>query len=250
VKEVDVKQSWIERKDDRGKMGTKPVTNGMPLCRNDRLITANDVTAILLLGSAGSGQKQITVSSHSTLLINDDKKIEILGGGFFAQIKGAFDAILSSIGEVAAVGTQFSVELSENGARVIQLEDETVFTPKDAPASAAVKVPQRAEVGLEPGATPAKPIALTFDRCKAATDPNSKIVAETRAKRPSLPLSHHFSPQEIGKAFADARVGMLCRPTPADPAAAAMAAAATAADRERVGLIYLDWSIRCRPFAC
>ena len=162
------------------------------------------------------------------------------GGGFFAQIKGAFDAIFG-LGDVAAAGTQFSVEISENGARVVQLEDETIFTPKDAPASAAVKVPPRAEVGLEPGATQAKPIALTFDRCKAATDPNSKVVAETRAKRPSLPLSHHFSPQEIGKAFADARVGMLCRPTPADPAAAAKAAAATAADRERVGLIYLDW---------
>ena len=37
VSQVDVKQSWIERKDDKGKMGTKPVTNGMPLCRDDRL---------------------------------------------------------------------------------------------------------------------------------------------------------------------------------------------------------------------
>jgi len=240
VSQVDVKQSWIERKDDKGKMGTKPVTNGMPLCRDDRLITASDVTAILLLGSAGSGQKQITVSPHSSVLMHGDNKIELSGGGFFAQIKGAFDAIFG-LGDVAAAGTQFSVEISENGARVVQLEDETVFTPKDAPASAAVKVPQRAEVGLEAGATQAKPTELTFDRCKAATDPNSKIVAETRAKRPSLPLSHHFSREEIGRAFAEARVGMLCRPTPADPTAAAKVAAATAADRERVGLIYVDW---------
>jgi tetratricopeptide (TPR) repeat protein len=240
VSEVDVRKSWLERKDDRGRMVTKPVTNGMPLCRGDRLITASDVTANLRIGSAGSEQKQITVSSHSTLLIKDDKKIEILGGGFFAQIKGAFDTIFN-LGVIAAGGTQFSVELRENGARVVQLEDETVFKPKYAPTSAAVKVTQREEVGLEPGVTQAKPIALTFDRCKAATDPNSKFVAETRAKRPSLPLSHHFSPQEIGKAFADARVGMLCRSTPEDPAAAARVAAETAADRERVGLIYVDW---------
>ena len=79
VKEVDVRQSWIERKDDRGKKGTKPVTNGMPLCRDDRLITASDVTAILLLGSAGSGQKQITVSPHSSVLLHGDSKIESLG---------------------------------------------------------------------------------------------------------------------------------------------------------------------------
>jgi tetratricopeptide (TPR) repeat protein len=225
VAAVDKSQSWIERGADK-----KEVTNGMPLCAKDRLITANDVTAILLLGSAGSGQKQITVSPHSNVIMKADDKIELVGGGFFAQIKGTFDAIFG-LGDVAAKGTQFSVELNAAGAQVVQLEDDSVFTPKGATPDAAVKVPQRAEVGLVPGVPQPAPKSLSFDRCKAATDPNSKIIAETRAKRPSQAVSRNFGWQDIGKVFAEARVGMLCKDAPA----------AVAADRERVGLAYVDW---------
>ena len=226
VKTVDKTQSWIER-------GTNKVDikNGMPLCRADRLITADDVSAILLLGSAGSSQKQITVSPHSNVHLLGDSKVELLGGGIFAQVKGVFDAIFA-LGDVASAGTLFSVEINATGAHVVQLEDATVFTGRDAAAGSVVTVPARAEVSLQSSAVQAVPKEMPFDRCKAVTDPNSEIVSETRAKRPSLPVSRHFGPETIGKVFADARASMLCSTKQAEAAAA----------RERVGLIYVDWA--------
>lgn len=199
----------------------KPASIGEPLCENDRLSTATDTEAQLLVGDAEGGQQQLKIRPGSTVILQKLNAVELLIGRLAAALHFDFDVVMP-LARLAATGTEFEVEVSEQGCVVDQLEGTVQLTSTAGPAMPLSRLQSAtcSSVGIAPVA------AITADRCQALLDAQSGVdIAARPAVRSSnsIPL---YASAEANAVYAASREASICR----DDRAARQAVARVRAD--------------------
>jgi tetratricopeptide (TPR) repeat protein len=106
-----------------------PVKNGLPVCARDLISTAQSASVTVRLGESAERENQITIYGGSTteLLAPDSLFLKI--GRLFASLRAPFSAN-TVFGSLAARGTTFELEASDENATVLQLEGSIDFNPQ------------------------------------------------------------------------------------------------------------------------
>lgn len=104
------------------------VQNGMPLCAGDDVTVQGDSVLVMSLGDSIDNQADITLYAFATVELADPRSIFVRVGRMFATLRGIFEARLP-FARLGAKGTEFQVNVTDNGAEIIQLEGELDVEP-------------------------------------------------------------------------------------------------------------------------
>ena len=110
---------------------SEPAQVSMPLYLGDQVKTGeNTRVVVLFLEAATETDREVTVDANSRVTIKGESSILASVGRVFAQLRGQFEVELPRI-LLGAFGTEFQLELAENGdANLIVLEGTVNVQPK------------------------------------------------------------------------------------------------------------------------
>lgn len=178
---------------------------GDPLCEADRMATRPDTTAKLLVGPAEGPRHELTVLPGATVVLQSVSRIELVIGRLLAAVQGNFDVVMP-FARLAATGTEFAVEVTQEGCRVEQLEGSTGLTPS---AGATARLERLKSASCT--ATAAAPSELVPGRCTELMTAASRIDVAARPLVRSGNAIRQLDPAQAPGAYAQAREAAICR---------------------------------------
>lgn len=181
------------------------VTNGMPLCGDDRLATRTDTTAIVRVGPAEGPQHDLTMRPGSTMILRAVNRVELLLGRLFAALQGQFDVVMP-LARLAAAGTEFEVAVTEEGCTVDQLEGATDLSSG---TGGSTRISRLRGAACSTGTAP-QVTELDLDRCKSLIEAQSRTIIQARPATSSINTIKQFNPAEAPAIFAEARQEAVC----------------------------------------
>lgn len=197
---IDAGQFAVER-------GDQPVNLniGDPLCDADRMATRPDTTAKLLVGPAEGPRHELTVLPGATVVLQSVSRIELVIGRLLAAVQGNFDVVMP-FARLAATGTEFAVEVTQEGCRVEQLEGSTGLTPS---AGATARLERLKTASCT--ATTAASADVVPARCAELMTAASRIDVAARPPLRSGNAIPRLDPEQAAAAYAQAREAAICR---------------------------------------
>ncbi|HEU0224747.1 MAG TPA: choice-of-anchor D domain-containing protein [Steroidobacteraceae bacterium] len=186
--------------------GGQPVdmSIGEPLCEADRMATRPDATAKLLVGPAEGPRHELTVLPGATVVLQSVSRVELVIGRLLAAVQGDFDVVMP-FARLAATGTEFAVEVTQEGCRVDQLEGSTGLTPS---AGATARLERLKTASCT--ATAAAATDLAAGRCTELMTAASSVDIAARPRLASGNVIRQLDPAEAPAVYARAREAAIC----------------------------------------
>jgi len=183
---------------------TMRVHDVLPLCAEDQVTTSSNGRALIILGRADGPQFEIMLEPKTTVILRQLNELQLRLGALFADVEDRFDVVMP-FGWLGATGTAFSLQATETGFSVDQIEGETRFEMENAPS----QLVSRYNRFTLDGTTQALD-DLDNDRCFDLVASNSRFVLQGVPATPSsLPVRDESDLLQPG-GFDTARAQALC----------------------------------------